>query len=141
MKLVWFVQSALIFSLLAPLFRRMRDTFSQFESGLKISPPSGKTFIDLFEDLYTYFEAKRGLLRLNISVDYTNQTIYSRCGRQRTQFRNSAVYDGRCGGERHCRKGRQTSRGYFQRERNRRRNSPKFCAPALFRVRTSFTKR
>ena len=36
----------------------MRDTFPQFEAGLKISPPSGKTFIDLFDDLYTYFEAR-----------------------------------------------------------------------------------
>lgn len=62
MKLVWFVQSALIFSLLAPLFRRMRATFSQFESGLKISPPSGKTVIDLFDDLYTYFEAREAPL-------------------------------------------------------------------------------
>ena len=58
MKLVWFVWFALIFSLLAPLFRCMRDTFPQFESGLKISPPSGKTVIDLFDDLYTYFEAR-----------------------------------------------------------------------------------
>ena len=56
--LVWFVWSVLIFSLLAPLFRRMRDTFPQFEAGLKISPPSGKTIIDLFDDLYTYFEAR-----------------------------------------------------------------------------------
>ena len=52
------MRSALIFSLLAPLFRRMRATFPQFEAGLKISPPSGKTFIDLFDDLYTYFEAR-----------------------------------------------------------------------------------
>ena len=36
----------------------MRDTFSQFESELKISPPSGKTVIDLFDDLYTYFVAR-----------------------------------------------------------------------------------
>ena len=60
--LIWFVWFALIFSLLAPLFRRMRDTFSQFESGLKISPPSGKTVIDLFDDLYTYFEAREAPL-------------------------------------------------------------------------------
>ena len=36
----------------------MRATFSQFESGLKSSSPSGKTVIDLFDDLYTYFEAR-----------------------------------------------------------------------------------
>ena len=60
--LIWFVWFALIFSLLAPLFRRMRATFSQFESGLKISPPSGKTVIDLFDDLYTYFEAREAPL-------------------------------------------------------------------------------
>ena len=60
--LIWFVWFALIFSLLAPIFRRMRDTFSQFESGLKISPPSGKTVIDLFDDLYTYFEAREAPL-------------------------------------------------------------------------------
>ena len=60
--LIWFVWFALIFSLLAPLFRRMRDTFSQFESGLKISPPSGKAVIDLFDDLYTYFEAREAPL-------------------------------------------------------------------------------
>ena len=64
--LIWFVWFALIFSLLAPLFR-LRATFSQFESGLKISPPSGKTVIDLFDDLYTFFEAKRGLLGFEIS--------------------------------------------------------------------------
>ena len=40
----------------------MRDTFSQFESGLKISPPSGKAVIDLFDDLYTYFEAREAPL-------------------------------------------------------------------------------
>ena len=40
----------------------MRATFSQFESGLKISPPSGKTVIDLFDDLYTYFEAREAPL-------------------------------------------------------------------------------
>ena len=44
------------------LFRRLRATFSQFESGLKISPPSGKTVIDLFDDLYTYFEAREAPL-------------------------------------------------------------------------------
>ena len=60
--LIWFVWFALIFSLFAPLFRRMRDTFSQFESGLKSSPPSGKTVIDLFDDLYTYFEAREAPL-------------------------------------------------------------------------------
>ena len=64
--LIWFVWFALIFSLLAPLFRRMCATFSQFESGLKISPPSGKTVIDLFDDLYTYFETKRGFISLKI---------------------------------------------------------------------------
>ena len=39
-----FVYSALIYSLLVPLFRRIRATFSQFELKLKFSPTSAKTF-------------------------------------------------------------------------------------------------
>ena len=39
-----FVYSTLIYNLLAPLFRRMRATFSQFELELKFSPMSAKTF-------------------------------------------------------------------------------------------------
>ena len=41
--------SALILSLLAPLFRRMRATFSRFNFlCLCLAPPSGKTFINSF---------------------------------------------------------------------------------------------
>ena len=77
MKLVWFVWSALIFSLLAPLFRRMRDTFPQFEAGLKISPPSGKTVIDLFDDLYTYFEARKVLSRRCAPLSPKGKKLFS----------------------------------------------------------------
>ncbi len=41
-----FISSVLIFSLLAPLFRRIRATFSRFGMKLKFSPQSGKTFND-----------------------------------------------------------------------------------------------
>ena len=44
--LVLFISSVLIYGLLAPLFRRIRATFSQFGMKLKFSPQSGKTFND-----------------------------------------------------------------------------------------------
>ena len=44
--LVLFISSVLIYGLLAPLFRRMRATFSQFGMKLIFSPQSGKTFND-----------------------------------------------------------------------------------------------